>query len=269
MKHPSLIRNPAFVFALTTLFILAPAAVRAQSDDFNDGNDAGWTRQDLRLAGTPSTYTFPSDGSGGSAYRFFSPAPAVSTFGPARTLSYRPDGAHTNFKVAVDLLRWDNNLDQGFGTFARAGNIGLGSSVGYFFNYNPHQFPNLPGTAGELQINRVTREVPLTIARAVINLDPARKYRLLATGFGSYLVAKIHDLADPTRRSQEFSEFSPCEAELVHQIGQKLLECGYPPGATGSARTPQSGSLGGPPDQREDFSPRMYAAVRCEAVCSR
>jgi len=199
MKHRYLARIPAFVFALTTLFILAPAAVRAQSDDFNDGNDAGWTRLDLRVVGTPSTYTFPSDGSGGSAYRFFSPAPTVSTFGPARALSYRPDGAHTNFTVAVDLLRWDNNLDQGFGTFARASNIGLGRSVGYFFNYNPHQFPNLPVTAGELQINRVTREVPLTIARAVINLDPARKYRLLATGFGSYLVVKVYDLADLTK----------------------------------------------------------------------
>src|SRR5678815_5449271 len=138
-------------FLIVTSLLVPLSTAFAQFDDFNDGNDLGWAHLDLRIVGAPSTYSFPPDGSGGTAYRFFSPAPPVNNVGPARTLSYRRDAAYTNFTVAVDLVRWDDNLDQGFGVFARATNIGLGLSRGYFFNYNPHQFPSLPVIAGELQ----------------------------------------------------------------------------------------------------------------------
>ena len=41
-----------------------------------------------------------------------------------------------------------------------------------------------------------------------------------------------HDLANPTGRSQEFGKLGPCEAVLVHEIGQKLRERGRPTGPT-------------------------------------
>jgi hypothetical protein len=41
-----------------------------------------------------------------------------------------------------------------------------------------------------------------------------------------------HDLADPTGRPQRFSELHPRQAMLVHQIGQKLRECGRPTAPT-------------------------------------
>src|SRR5689334_3802137 len=71
--------------------------------DFNDGTDSGWTHFDLSAVGqAPSTFSFPSDGTGGKAYRIFSPAPAVTSYGPARTMSYLADTVYSNFTVSVD-----------------------------------------------------------------------------------------------------------------------------------------------------------------------
>src|SRR5437667_8365654 len=85
---------------------------RCQSDNFNSGTDNGWTHLDLSAAGLPpSSYTFPSDGTGGFAYRIFSPAPPVTNFGPARAFSYRSN-VYADFHAAVDLVAWDTALNQ-------------------------------------------------------------------------------------------------------------------------------------------------------------
>ena len=163
--------------------------------DFNNGNDSGWTHFDLSAAGQPgSTYSFPPDGSGGYAYRIFSPAPTVTSVGPARTLSYLTNATYTNFTVTVDLLGWDTNLYQAFGVAVRVANVGLGQTVGYVFNYNPIQTPGAPG--GEFQLNCITAEQPRMPAAAALSLDPSRKYRMVVTGFGSYLAGRIYDLSD-------------------------------------------------------------------------
>ena len=129
--------------------------------DFSNGNDNGWTHFDLSAAGQPgSTYSFPPDGSGGKAYRIYSPSHKVTTVG------------------------------QAFGVAARVTNVGLGQTRGYFFDYDPYQ------SGGLLQANRVAGEQPRTIAAASIALAPSRKYRLVVTGYGSYLAARLFDLAD-------------------------------------------------------------------------
>src|SRR5438552_13274739 len=95
----------AYVSSLViTLLALQPNA-RGQSDDFNDGDDNGWTRFDLSAppAGFPaSTYSFPDDGSGGKAYRIFSPAPPSGDYGPARFGSFQTN-VYSDFYAAVDL----------------------------------------------------------------------------------------------------------------------------------------------------------------------
>ena len=176
----------AFVWLL-----LSPLSACGVLYDFNGGNDTGWTHFDLSAAGQPgSTYSFPPDGSGGKAYRIFSPAPTVTTVGQARTLSYLANATYTNFTVTVDLLGWDTNLYQAFGVAARVANVGLGQTRGYFFDYDPYQ------SGGLLQANRVAGEQPRTIAAASVALDPSRRYRLVVTGYGSYLAARLFDLAD-------------------------------------------------------------------------
>ena len=198
MKNLSFFGLPCLLYTGTlavVLFALGPGA-SAQSDDFNDGNDNGWTRFDLSAAGfPPSLYSFPPDGSGGKAYRIFSPAPPMTNAGAARAMSYRADVTYTNFTLTVDLVAWDATLHQTFGLLVRGANIGVGQTTGYVVNY-VHLRPGDQG--GDFQINRISGEAPATIAHAGVTLDPARKYRLVATGSGSHLVAKIYDLSDLT-----------------------------------------------------------------------
>lgn len=168
----------------------------AQSDDFEDGNDAGWTRYSpLTVLGAPVTFSFPNDGQGGKAYRLQCPAPLVSEFGPARALSYRPE-VHADFFAAVDLMGWDNELHQALGFVFRGDNIGLGTTTGYILNYNTQQ---AAGGRGQLQINRVAGERDTgTIGSANITLDTNRRYRLVLTTVGADFFARIYDFLDLT-----------------------------------------------------------------------
>ena len=72
--------------------------------------------------------------------------------------------------------------------------MGLGQSTGYVFNYNTIQTPGMPG--GELQLNRIIGEQPRTTAVAALSLSPSRTYRMVLTGFGSYLAGRVYDLSD-------------------------------------------------------------------------
>src|SRR6185503_2615069 len=168
---------PTFAFSLVSprnLFALAVLVMAlgwqhnacAQSDDFNDGNDAGWTKLDLTVAGSPATYTFPDDGTGGKAYRIKANAPTFTDqVGPARAFSYQaPD--YTRFSAAVDVINWDLTVDQAFGLLVRASSIGLGTTDGYVMNYN--------SADGDLQINEIAGESPNTIAEVSVPFDPTR-----------------------------------------------------------------------------------------------
>src|SRR5258708_2235667 len=59
----------AVVYAALLIGFGMVPRVCAQSDDFNDGNDAGWVHFGLNAVGAAATYSFPDDGFGGKAYR--------------------------------------------------------------------------------------------------------------------------------------------------------------------------------------------------------
>ena len=185
---------------LSPLFLLILSVFQsqlcAQSDDFDDGNDMGWIRYSpLTILGAPATFSFPSDGLGGKAYRLQCPAPPVADAGPARALSYHTD-VYSDFYAAVDVVGWDNELNQAFGFLFRAESIGLGTTTGYVLNYNV-QHPS--GGRGQLQINRVSGERDSgTIGAANISFDPNRRYRLVFTVAGGDFSAQIYDLLDLT-----------------------------------------------------------------------
>jgi len=174
-------------FTATALAVSATTA-RAQSDDFNDGNDAGWQKLDLSVVGRPATFSFPDDGTGGKAYRILTPAPPVPDGGPARAFSYQPSD-YTRFSVAVDIINWDRTVDHAFGILVRATGIGLGSTDGYVMNYN--------SADGDLQINEVAGENPTTVAEVAVPLDPIQnRYRWVFTGYNDNLVGQVFALPD-------------------------------------------------------------------------
>lgn len=169
-----------------------PAAVRADfADNFNAGNDANWTHVDPLAPFTGGgQYSFPSDGSGGFAYRLQSPpSPDPAHLGVAR-MGAAANGVNLgDFSLSVDLLAWDDKLDQAFGLLARVSNIGLGTTSGYFLHYN--------NAFHALVLEQTVNEAPGPAnAFTPVTLDPSQSYRLTFTGIGSELTGRVFAMSD-------------------------------------------------------------------------
>ena len=190
------------LFAVSALLALALTnPLQAQlyfSDDFNDGNDSNpaWIRYDP-IGSHPqipdqAVYTFPNGG-----YRIQTPpSPLPDDVGPGRAGSFRPE-AYTDFYVAVDIVNWDDTLDQAIGILARCTQIGLGQTDGYAMTY---QVPD-----HDIDITRFVNEdtstaagggsIPLD-AEDAVTLVPGHSYRFTFSGKGSTLTARVYELPD-------------------------------------------------------------------------
>lgn len=176
--------------------LLGTASVLAQSDDFNAGNDTGWTRFGLDSQGLPAPeYSFPSDGNGGKAYRIYVAPPPIAAAGPARAFPYRAQVSYSDCFLAVDVINFDNSLNQAFGFVFRASNFGLGKTDGYVMNYDPNQ---ASGGRGQLQINRIHSEAPSTLCAANLSLTPNKRYRFTLSCVGTLMTGRVYDLDDLT-----------------------------------------------------------------------
>lgn len=176
------------VFSLSALLLSVPL-VHAQTivDNFDDGNAVGWTQ--VNPLGNAS-YTFPD----GNRYRIQAAiSPDPGTMGPARAGALRTDTTFADFTITVDLLDWDNSSSthQAIGILARAGQIGAGTTDGYFLHYDPY------GSSGHsrLWIDGLTDETPfVNNSVAMSPLDGAQDYRLEFIGAGSLLTGRLYAL---------------------------------------------------------------------------
>jgi hypothetical protein len=185
-------RRPAVAcLGLVLQLIALPQIAEAQpfADDFNDGNDAGWTHYDPIAAalggGTFVHYSFPN-----GAYRIQADAsPMPEKLGPARGASLRST-TFTDFYVAVDVVAWNDSLRQVFGPLARVTDIGPGTTDGYAFSYQ----------AGDqsISIATITDEDGNDISGTSkdLTLDPAKSYRLVFIGKGASLEGRVYELPD-------------------------------------------------------------------------
>lgn len=162
-------------------------------DDFDDGNDEGWTRFDpLGTIGVADPVEFLFEDGG---YRFRAPVPAADAAGPARAFSYLEGEEYEDFFCSVDILDWNDGINQAFGILGRAQSVALGETTGYVCNYNPNQTGGQPG--GQFQINRVTGEAEDgTIAAADMKLVAGRGYRIVFFGEEDRLTGMMFDLED-------------------------------------------------------------------------
>jgi len=176
------------VLAAALLSLMGPAgALKAQSDNFDDGNDVGWTHYDPvgdALGSPRGTWSFTN-----GAYRIQSIGAPPGALGQARVASVRNDVTYTNFYVAVDVVAWNDTLRQSFGLLSRLGNIALGHTVGYAFTYQ--------AISHDIQINRITNEAPAAISPALaVTLDTNKMYRMVFSGIGPSLRGRIYELPD-------------------------------------------------------------------------
>ncbi|MDG1890658.1 MAG: hypothetical protein P8L18_05045 [Verrucomicrobiota bacterium] len=184
------------LFLLALCMLTTEGLGQVQIEHFNDGNDAGWERfSPLDAVGTSSIFTLPALGEGNHAYRLQSPAPAIDAAGPARSFSNLPQ-VYSNFYAAMDIVDWNNDVNQAFGFLLRGDNIGLGQTTGYVMNYDPQQ---ASGARGQIQFNIVTGEADAgTIGAADLSLEPGHAYRFVTEVMGDTFRGWVYDHLDMT-----------------------------------------------------------------------
>jgi hypothetical protein len=202
-------RQPALQLSLARRMVLASACMlaaglQAQTDNFDTGTDAGWSR----VTGTnyPATYSFPVDSFGGHAYRLQGAATAGAHFGTntARAAAVRTDRLYTNFFVAADLVSWEAGYNSGnvLGLLARATPSTFASGVfdGAMFVVEINRFKDALGSRGRAYAMAMGGGIaggPATLVDGV--LIPGRSYRLTFSGVSNIMTCAIYDLEDLTR----------------------------------------------------------------------
>jgi len=193
-----------------------PNSAWTQTDDFADGNDDGWTHYDplKGVGGTPATFEVAS-----GAYRIHAPPTPNPAYGPARAGVYRPE-IYTDFTVAVDVLSRDNANQNQFGVAGRLNQLGLGRTGGYLFSYRAEQ--------NWLALMSLRNEGGYTLdQRLGLVLDPTHQYRMVLTGVGERLEAKLYDLASPDTPLQTLTAY-----DCYHPSGRSgLIVVTYKAGA--------------------------------------
>jgi hypothetical protein len=167
------------------LLAFTSAARGAQiTDDFNDGNDSAnptWTQ----YAPLGGSFSFP----GGNTYRLQAPISPNPAFGPGRVASYLNNSNFSTFSISIDLVGWDDTLNQAVGALARLNSVGPGTTTGYALTYQPTQHA--------MDISRITSEANSgTLGSVPLILDPAKDYRMVFTGSGNAFTGTVYDLAD-------------------------------------------------------------------------
>jgi len=171
----------------------------AVTDNFNDGDDAGWAQ----FAPVPgSTFTFPLSSQGGLGYQLTSPpASPAGRVGSILTNSM----PISDFMVTVDLVNWNNGLRQEMGVMARVQDAPSGLlPSGYSFIY-VNRFSAGAGGTDQLRIYRdgPAEHTLLTGSQGQFNQSPnvtpppnpsLADYRLVFGGVGSSLWGQIIDL---------------------------------------------------------------------------
>jgi len=186
-------------FAIFVAFlVIGDLSAQVFQDDFNDGNDDGWTRYDLTaflnsqgVQGTWANYTFPDDGTGGKAYEvevLAHPANESNDLAP-RAVPFRPE-SYSRFKLGVDVLDW-TGPEVTMALVARATSIGLGQTDGYMFNLNPGN--------QDMDIALIVDEAAasyMETADAALSLDQA-PFHFEFMGSSDALVGHLYRLVDP------------------------------------------------------------------------
>jgi len=184
------------------------------SDDFNDGNDVGWTRY-APVATPPfnaaAEWTFPTDPSGGFRYRIFGGPPDDDTGGPTRVGSFRNDAVFNDFFQSVDLLGYVPIQESVAFLAGRITTPGFLTTKGYLIGYIDQGL-----SANQAAFFTLGFDSELTVwtpdfyhgGLAILpNLATNGQYRMTFTGTGPMLRGALYhrtDLLEPLVRIAAF-----------------------------------------------------------------
>lgn len=181
------------IYFTCLLLALSASNLVAQSDNFNDGNDDGWTKYDpigtVVPGGRFATFALTN-----GAYRIsVPPSPAPTQLGPSRAGSLRREVTYTDFFASVDLVDWNETVNQAFGLLARITNPGLGTTDGYAMTFD--------FGGGDIDITWFLGEDPdrgdgIGTGPDRVNMVKGRVYRFQFSGKGNELKARVYELPD-------------------------------------------------------------------------
>ena len=178
---------------------LMAISLQSQSDDFDDGNDNGWTKVNtLAGQGVPASWGFPN----GNSYSIAMEGHGIEPLGPPRAGSFIQDVTYENFYIAVDI-NFDPSIDQNMGVLARVKEPGLATLDGYGAVYNPRDAD--PG--GRLYILRIDDEAAIVMAEADIEEAVSENLRIVFRGKGRELKTELYtqeDLLNPIAATDVF-----------------------------------------------------------------
>ena len=180
---------------------LMAISLQSQSDDFDDGNDDGWTKVNtLAGQGVPASWGFPN----GNSYSIAMEGHGIEPLGQPRAGSFIQDIIYQNFYMAVDII-FDPSIDQNMGVLARVKEPGLQTLDGYGAVYNPRDAD--PG--GRLYILNINDEAGTVMAQADIEGEVEENFRLVFRGKGPELKTQLYtqsDLLNPVAMVEVFDE---------------------------------------------------------------
>ena len=204
----------------TALSIMVSATIQAQSDNFNDGDDVGWTH----FTPAASTFSFPASSQGGLGYKL----ETVNLAPAGRVASILNGPSIPDFTVSVDLVDWSNPLRQEMGVMARVQPspwAGLLPS-GYSFIY-VNRFSSGSGGTDQLRIYKDGAAIHTLLTGSggqfaqgtLVNPLPnpaSGDYRLVFSGYGSLLSGQIIDLN--TMQPMSFSTGGASETNTLWAV---------------------------------------------------
>ena len=196
MKTTNFLSSKSLALAAGCLLAgsVSSAIAQVQSDDFNDGNDAGWSRYDpLAPFGLTATFSFPNGG-----YRIQTSYQTGQAANPGRAGTVLPN-VYSGFYVSVDVVNWNDSLPQSAGILARVSTVGLQTTAGYAFTWDRGNTNS--ATAGDVDISQITGEAPsgVTVSGSdAIHFTPGQSYRMVFIGRGSTLEGRVYQLPDTT-----------------------------------------------------------------------
>jgi hypothetical protein len=202
------IRFIACAYTLAAVGLTTP--VFAQTDNFDDGNDDGWTHTDPladELVGAPpGSYSFPATDPG-HAYRMNrGESPSPEEFGNSRIGSYREDVRYTDFRIAVDVVDYDDSIDQDIGILARIFDVGFGETSGYALTYDTSE--------DAIYLSLLDFEAASDIGTVSVGLaDPAAGFRIELIGRGDEFTAYVYELDNLDEPITELEAFCDTHAE--------------------------------------------------------
>jgi hypothetical protein len=170
-------------------------------DNFNDGNDTGWYRYDpIYLASQANHLGLPPQNTwtltNGVYNLHAEPTPMLDPLGPARVGSIDTTATLGDFRVAVDLMSFNPDLDMAFGFLARVQTPGPGMTDAHAMT-----FQNRPNWH-DFDLIRIVDESPavnfdLDAQDSIKGIDMSTNtFRFVFTGKGNVLRGLIFKLPE-------------------------------------------------------------------------